>query len=242
MSVKKLKYLFYCTLFLMNSCMDGDDATFSEAQYDFAYIEKFDQGISDWIGGFADYPDSLESELDLKIEYKELDNVFEEDNHALVLSGKNPHEDLFYYISRKFSDLDPNSVYQLSFSYEILMEAIGKNTVDETELYFKAGGLSVKPESTLDFSPVSENAAYNYLNADKGNDQVNGTDQIYYFGKIEEHLDQEKVILKGETDQISILVQTNANGEFWIIFGIDSNTPSELSFAFNTIIVFFQKQ
>ncbi len=223
------------------SCEMADEAGYEEP-YDLAYVELFDTDVTEWFGGIADYPDSLEGKLDFQISQTSITSgYFSSDNNVLRVSAKNPHADLFYYIARKFDGLQANATYQISFTYELLVEAVDTSVEDFTsDLYLKAGGVMNKPDVTVDqnyYGPGVDNIA---LNFDKGEGTIDGTSTIYYISHINRSIGPDHPILvQGETEN-EIIIQTNSNGEFWGVFGIDSKNDKELAFSFNTVIVFFR--
>ena len=245
--MKKVKVFYLWSLIgialFIGSCADADmSADALSDYYDIAYIELFDTQNHEWIGGIADYPDSLEGKLDFSVDQLNMSAAFTGDNNALVISAKNPHKDLFYFITRKFEGLEANATYKISFTYEFLISMVNPNEESFTsDLFLKAGGTVDQPGVTIDqnyYGPGINNVALNY---DKGEGTNNGTATIYYIGNIQQNISTDNPILvQGETDQ-DLFVQTNNNGEFWGIFGIDSKNEQELSFAFNTMIVFFKR-
>jgi len=243
MRIKGLIYWIIGVAAILNSCSLADDAGDQLPEYDFAFIELFDEATLDWQGGFSDYPDSLKDALNFQIERKELSNVFSADNHVLMLSARNPHGDLFYYIAKKFTDLEPSTSYQLSFSYEILIEDVDQSVDSvDTELYLKAGAITKEPETQLSFDSGNNLGSNFVLNADKGENQIDGTDRIYFIRKVTDPIYSTKpVIISGETSPGQVTVSTDINGNFWVIFGVDSKSKAELSFSFNTMVVFFKK-
>ncbi len=235
-------YVLLIALGVFSCSSDESISNLDAAYYDLAYVELFDTDVIEWIGGIADYPDSIESELNFMVHQETLNNVFSADNNVLVISAKNPHKDLFYYITRNFNELEPNAEYQISFTYELLVEVLDEN-IDtfDSDLYLKAGGTPGKPDAQVEtnyFGPGQDNVLLNY---DKGEGDTDGNSTIFFTRHIQEKLSSAtSILLQGET-QNEIIIKTNADGEFWGVFGIDSKNDKELSFAFNTIIVFFKK-
>lgn len=238
---KVFQFVGICLLAgFLHSCVDNEGFD-PGPQFDFAYVDVLDPDSSGWVGGFADYPDSLADKLNFKVEYTELEGAFPQDNEVLRVSAKNPHKDLFYYVAKKFDGLKANTQYSIATAFE-LQSAILTDTAGSFsfELFFKMGASSVRPDTILDIN--SSSSKYK-LNLNKGENETVGSDFVF-LGKPDPNLkiskSSPKVIKNGDLT-VTKTVETNSDGELWIVVGIDSKMPFEMAFSYNTIVVYFKE-
>lgn len=234
------KYLMLCLLGgSLLSCANDDFQ--NEPEFDFAYIDILDSDTSGWVGGFADYPDSLKGKLKFNVEYTQLNNVFQSDNKVLRLSADNPHKDLFYYITKKFKGLKANTRYEIGATFEVQSAMLTDTTGSyPLELYFKLGGSNIMPDTVFDIG--SSSSKYK-LNLNKGENDTVGSDFIY-LGKPDADLKISKSspqIIRNGDISVTKTVETNSEGELWATLGIDSKIEWEMAFSFNTIVVYFRE-
>ena len=70
-----------------------------------------------------------------------------------------------------------------------------------------------------------------------------GSDFVY-LGKPDANLKIGKAtpqIVRNGDITVTKTIETNSEGELWVIIGIDSGMPFEMAFSFNTIIVYFKE-
>lgn len=209
-------------------------------EYDFAYLDILDTDSSGWAGGFADYPDSLADVLDFKVEYTQLDEVFQEDNRVLQISARNPHKDLFYYLTKKFEDLEPGTTYMIGVAFEVQAALLTDTTASyPLDVYFKMGASNIMPDTVLD---ISSNISTYKLNLNKGEGETVGSDFVY-LGKpknLNVGADTPQIIRNGDI-AVTKTVETNGDGELWVTIGIDSEIAAKMAFSFNTVVVYFKE-
>lgn len=226
-------------IFLVYSCAMNDEDSFDIGPiYDVAYIDILENDSSGWIGGIADYPDSLYTRLNFTSEYAPLYGVFPSGNNRVFrISANNPHSDLFYYVAKKFEGFEPNSRYKIATTFELqaamLTDTLGSFPLD---IYFKMAGSQVAPNTFKLFD-----SQYYTLNLNKGEREDEGTGFMFLMRPNDNISKEKPVIIRYSDNSRSKIFETNSKGELWVVLGIDSSIPLEMSYSFNTIAVFFKK-
>lgn len=183
---------------------------------------SFDNNNSGFIGGFADLPvgDEVKEFYELEYDYREIP-VQGEESKGLYLAGNNHSDDLFMYVYKKIGmeeGLKPNTKYLCHLKFDLAtnvpegMSGIGGSP--GSSVYVKAGIINREPQTF-------EEDNYLLLNIDKGNQANSGTEMksVGNFEKIDGSSDNSYVYKSFE--QVMV-VESNENGEAWIIMGTDS--------------------
>jgi hypothetical protein len=206
---------------IITSCSLDEDPGVKIISFSF----DFSSSTHDWVAGFADFPaDSADSAFyELVSDYIEPPGSSEK---AIMLSGNNHSDDLFMYIKKKITGLDPQTEYTLTIEVEFASEAkkgsIGAGGSPGESVFMKAGASSMEPKSLI------ENDFY-VLNIDKGQQSQSGEDMVL-IGDISVPSDSEGFVLVNRTNAPyannnytqPIIATTNSHGELWLIIGTDS--------------------
>ena len=160
-----------------------------------------------------------------------------EDDNALMQTGNNHSDDLFMFIKKKVTGLEPNKTYSLAFTVEFATNApegsIGIGGSPASSVYIKAGASTAEPEKELD----DDN--YYRMNIDKGN-QASGGANMLVLGDFSNGTENEIYTLVTLTSEESITVETDDMGEAWIILGTDSGFEATTTIYYTTIKVDFK--
>lgn len=184
----------------------------------------FNTSAEGWTTGFADYPAGQETFYELESSYTTLPASLGQNRKGIKISGNNHSDDLFMFITKKFTGFAPNTRYEIDFELGIGTNVhsgcsgIGGSPGDS--VYVKAGAAKIEPKA------VNDGTGFYLLNIDKGNQAAGGSD-VMLIGNIANGLDCDnqdisfkKKILKSETGKFT--TYSDANGALWIIFGTDS--------------------
>ncbi len=172
-----------------------------------------------WVAGFADYSDTYD-DLDLKAEMAPLPASLNPSGKTtgFKVEGKNSPGDLFMFIKRKMTGLDPNQTYSITANIQFASDApkgaIGIGGAPGEAVFLKAGAVAFEPK-------VSKNAQGTYvINVDKGNQGQSGKNMkiIGNVAKADDKPGYVSLVRKAE----KMTVKTNTDGECWIIIGTDS--------------------
>lgn len=142
--------------------------------------------------------------------------------NALRISGTNPSADLFMYLKRQVQNLEPSTRYGISWEIEIASNrdsgCVGAGSAPGESVYIVAGVTEFEPEPIF--------AGMLVLNIDKGNAGIAGTDVLVLGDIATQQTDcvddvYERKILTSAGQSFDVF--SNADGELWLIVGIDSS-------------------
>ncbi|SEH85542.1 hypothetical protein SAMN05660691_01819 [Rheinheimera pacifica] len=198
------------SLLLLTGC-DIEYGTLPEHYYDFRH------DAHQWQPGFSDYPRDNADIYQLESGMRDLPTGFS--GKGLYLAGMNRSDDLFMYIKKQITGLQPSTRYQLSVSVRFLTNAgadcMGVGGAPGESVYLKFGYAATEPKQ----------AGY-YLNADKGNQSQDGT-QARVIGNVAapgiscdgQNFASKTVSGGGNTP---LQFTSNADGTIWVFIGTDS--------------------
>lgn len=202
--------LLAVSLLLLTGC-EIDTVPPSEHYY------NFNQGNQQWQAGFADYPDDNADIYQLTSGIRDLPAGFS--GKGFYLAGMNRSDDLFMYIKRQITGLEPSSRYQLSVAVRFLTDAgadcFGIGGAPGESVYLKFGYAEQEPKQ----------AGY-YLNVDKGNQSQDGSRGrvIGNIAAADIGCDGQKFAGKTVTGSgnTPLRFTSNADGTIWVFIGTDS--------------------
>lgn len=204
----------------------------------------FNQGINDWRAGFADYPAGEETFYELGSSHATLPESLGTNRKGFRVSGNNHSDDLFMFITKKVSGLEPNTRYdfefELSFGTNAQKNCIGVGGAPGESVTIKAGVSKTEPLA------VNNGSDFYLMNIDKGNQTIGGSDAIAIgdFANTRECGDADtsymKKTLKSEKGAFSAF--TANDGSVWIIFATDSGYESTTTIYFMSATVWATKR
>lgn len=223
--------------FLMISC--GTSPENNDQQL----IFTFQNGLENWEGGFADYPFGEEDFYNLQVNHAQLPEPLDSQSGSLNIRGDNRSDDLFMFIKRKVTGLEANATYALQMNIEIASNApansIGAGGSPGSSVYLKAGATTAEPLPLLKNEAGYENGFYR-MNIDIGNQSQEGSD-MKVIGNIGHDGEDFVYQIIERFLENNFTVQTNSNGELWIIIGTDSGFEGTTSLYYNRIEVTLSK-
>jgi hypothetical protein len=216
---------------LFASCSTEQEISVFSITYDFS---TKDNG---WVGDFADYPegDSLAYELFFKYDTLPSNLNANDTRHGLHISGKNYSDDLFMFIKKKVSGLQPNTTYEVLFNVKLASNAptgsVGIGGSPGENVYLKAGASLIEPKKELD-------AGMYRMNIDKGNQAEGGTDMITigHVG-VAANTTQFTIITRYNNSSTGFIATTDAEGGMWLIIGTDSGYEGATTLYYTQIDV-----
>lgn len=217
-------------VFAFGACDDETEDDTRNQMAEFSY--EFDSGMEGWEGDFADYPIGESEDYELEYEYSTLPEPLDEEEGALRMSGTNMSDDLFMFIKRKITDLDPSTTYEATFSVQFASDVpdgmVGVGGSPGESVIIKAGATTIEPV------PVEDDMDYYRMNIDKTSQSGDASDMIE-LGDFSNDTDQEVYTLKTVTSDQRFQVTTNQNGELWLIVGTESGFEANTNIFYNTI-------
>ncbi|MFD3002916.1 hypothetical protein ACFS7Z_21295 [Pontibacter toksunensis] len=231
--MKTSSTIFLLSLLALFNFGCNDDDGFVTPGDSFSY--DFEQSAEGWEGGMADFPkDWDQSRLEFEFAHANLPAEVEEDGMALKLSGRNLSDDLFLFIKKKITGLEPNHTYRATFDIELASrypeQSVGIGGSPGASVYLKAGGSTKEP------MPVEEEGDIR-MNIDKGN-QSQGGENMVVLGNIGIPGNTfEYRLIQRNNIGTPIQITTDSNGSLWLIVGTDSGFEGTTTLYYNTIEV-----
>jgi len=178
----------------------------------------FAAGVDGWTGAYADYGSSTEP-TDVVWQARALPAPLS--GNAYYTGGTNRSDDLFIYNKKKFTGYLPSKQYQLSFEIEIATNqssgCVGVGGAPGESVYVVAGAAPTEPKTALDGLDYR-------VNLDRGNQGTPGKASQVLGNVANTVPDCGPQVYQAKTLKSSapLTVTSNANGEIWVLFGIDS--------------------
>ncbi|KFE68113.1 hypothetical protein [Hyalangium minutum] len=198
----------------------------------------FDSGTQDWTGNFTDLASSQVNDVGFLVERRALPTETGLPGGALFVSGRNPSDDLFMFITTPVTGLLPSTPYAVTFELELVSNGptgcVGVGGSPGESVFVKAGAAPVQPDRVLD------SRGHYALNVDKGNQASEGANAVMVGD-----------IANGSTDCTNppyrpitrdnrsrpLRVTSDAQGTLWLFVGTDSGYESTTSLYYDTIRV-----
>lgn len=193
---------------------------------------NFDSNDEGWTAGFADYPVGDEEFYELLFKHSTLPATLGETNGAYKISGNNHSDDLFMFIKRKVTGLQPNTNYKVDmlveFATNIPDGTFGVGGSPGESVYIKGGATAQEPDREVD------SLNWYRMTIDKSN-QAQGGEDMVLLGDFSNDTDLEEYVLKSVTNDEIFTATSDGNGEIWLIVGSDSGFESTTTIFYNRI-------
>jgi hypothetical protein len=199
----------------------------------------FDTGSNQFVGGVSDFGLNQSGQHEFMFSNEELPPPLPSGQNAQFISGINPSDDLFMFMKRQITGLQPNTTYHVTFSVEFASiyptNAIGVGGAPGEGVTMKAGITLIEPDTMT----IEKGGPYVVMNIDKGNQSHPGPDMdtIGHVGVS----DTTTVYTLKTNDNLSspFLFTTDSSGEGWIIIGTDSGFESTTAIYYTNVNVDF---
>ena len=194
--------------------------------YLFSYEYDFAESQHDWQHGFSDFPAGREDSISFALEFDYAERPG--GGKALILSGNNQNSDLFMFIKKQITGLQPNADYTLTFDVELLGTVTGEN------VYLKVGATSMEPKGVIENGNV-------VMNIDKGA-QENGGEDMIPIGNTDAVDGVNLYSLITRSNHLNaydqpLIAKANSKGELWLIVGADSALKGLNTIYFTKVLV-----
>jgi hypothetical protein len=223
---------FIFLIFSLFSCKDNIRVHPEEVEMTW----NFATGKEGWEGDFADYPVGEEAFYELIFEHDTLPAPLNRNHFALKLSGNNHSDDLFMFVKRKVTGLEPNMVYYVTFTVEFASDVpngmMGAGGSPGESVYVAAGAALQEPIK------VAGPDNYYGMNIKKSNQSQSGEDMLV-IGNFANGTDKPVYTLKTVSNEKPFHVTSGPNGDLWIIIGTDSGFEATTTIYYNSINVKF---
>ncbi len=207
-----------------------------------AQTYTFDFSVSDQLfeGGVSDFGVGQSEQHHFTFENRNFTPPLDTTRLAQYVSGVNPSDDLFMYMKRKITGLQPNTTYHVTFVVEFASiyptNAIGVGGPPGEGVTMKAGLTLIEPDTMI----IDEGGfPFVAMNIDKGNQTTPGPDMdtLGHVGVS----DTTKVYTMKTNDNIDhpFTFTTDQTGAAWLIIGTDSGFEAETALYYSSVTVDF---
>ena len=178
----------------------------------------FSSGVDGWQGAYADYSQATEPG-DVVWQARALPAPLS--GNAYFTGGTNRSDDLFIYNKKKFGGYLPSKQYKLTFEIEIATNqssgCVGVGGAPGESVYVVAGAAPTEPKT------VPANGEY-VVNLERGNQGTPGkaSQVLGNLANSVPNCGPQVYQAKTLKSTAPLTVESNANGEIWVFFGIDS--------------------
>jgi hypothetical protein len=235
--MKKSK-MFYLMglLVLLNACKSENTAPAVAVSGNYT----FESGLEGWQAGFADYPhESADEHYELQAAHSLVPSNLSPGTNSFRISGTNRSDDLFMFLKKQFTGLQPNQTYQLTFELILASSypesSIGVGGSPGGSVALKAGASQMEPSRVVD-------RVDNWwrMNIDKGNQGNPGRDmQVLGTIGIEGNaFVYERITRSNQANPMR--VKADEAGKLWLVVGTDSGYESTTTLYYDEIKVNFQ--
>lgn len=180
----------------------------------------FESDLEGWQAGFADYPEASRELYGLQAAHELVPANLSPRTYSVRISGTNRSDDLFMFVKKQVSGLQPNQTYQLTFDLTLASQypqgSVGAGGSPGGSVALKAGASPVEP------NPVLNGQGFWSMNIDKGTQSIAGRD-MQVLGTIGIEGDAFVYQRIARTNRATPMrVTADATGKLWLIVGTDS--------------------
>lgn len=210
---------------------DDEDTPIGPFYYD------YEQDTQGWLAGFADYSSVMDpGQFEFEFSRQSLPAEVGQNAMALRISGRNLSDDLFMFVKKKLTGLQPNHTYKATFRITLASsypEQVGIGGSPGASVYLKAGGTTHEP-MPIDLGGAGNNIR---MNLDKGEQASSGSNMVV-LGNIGIPGQQATYsLITRDNAQNPVSITADANGELWVIVGTDSGFEGTTQLYYNSIEV-----
>ncbi len=189
---------------------------------------EFDFSDSDhgWVGDFTDYPVDYEEDIyELDFAHRDLPAELKRNGKGLMLQGSNRSDDLFMYLRKQLTGLQPDTLYSIIIEVEFATDApagaVGIGGPPGEALFVKVGASTEEP---LPVEGEFGGGPFYFLNVDKGHQSEGGKNAIVVGDGAKLENDEFDVYELKSLDNSNepLEIKSDADGNLWIFVGTDS--------------------
>ena len=211
------------------SCDKDQDLVTTPADF----TDDFESGNDGWIAAFADYSTATDS-FNFMSGVSALPSPLDTAKQGFMIGANNLSDDLFMFLKKQLTGLQPNTLYNLSLTLKIASDApsnfVGIGGPPGEAVVVKIGATTAEPVVMLDTN-------YYQLNIDKGGNSTSGAD-MDVIGNIATGLDTTQYEMI--TRQGTVSANSDSAGSLWLIVGTESGFEGRTVLYYDEIEVDFQ--
>jgi hypothetical protein len=192
---------------------------------------SFANSVDGWQGAYSDYHAETEP-TDVIWERRALPAPLS--GNAYYTGGTNRSDDLFIYNKKKFGGYAPSTQYKLSFEIEIATNqssgCVGVGGSPGESVYVVAGASPTEPRTVL-------TAGQYIINLERGNQATPGPASQVLGNVANTVADCGPQVYQSKIVKSSgpLTVTSDANGNIWVFFGIDSGFEARSTIFYKSI-------
>lgn len=193
----------------------------------------FSKEYQGWTYDISNYTEGEQQAIAFACKYTRLPQPLNTNKSALLLSAKNMGGDLFFYIRRQITGLQPNTLYSINFQMELASNAPSAATEagSANDVYVKVGASSSEPRT------VKNGSVYNFT-LDKGVKKDSDGQDLKVIGNIGNGTTEPVYTLfERNSSNKTIVAETDAMGNLWLVVGFDSNYKSRTSLFISQLVI-----
>lgn len=181
----------------------------------------FETGFDGWSGDLAEYNVAMDTTItEFSVKQAALPAPLDATKKAIRIQSHNRSDDMFMFLKRKVTGLDPAKTYNVTFEIDLGTQyptnSIGIGGSPGSSVYLKAGASPIEP------AKVAKDGFYEF-NLDKSNQATGGKDLILVGNASNGTADSTVYkIVKHNTATKPLAVKPNEKGELWLCVGTDS--------------------
>ena len=198
-----------------------------------SFTFNFEEDAEGWTVGFADLPaDYDQSTFELEHGRRQLPDGLE--GSGIFVQGHNRSDDLFMFLKKRVGGLAPNTTYMVHVSIDLATNVaaglIGIGGSPGESVFVKGGASTAEPIA------AERDNQHLRMSIDKGN-QSQGGESMVVIGNVAspEVADGEYKIKTLSSDARPISVETDSDGQVWLIVGTDSGFEGLTSLYYSRI-------
>lgn len=232
--------LAFCFLLIASGCVEEDPQPQPSER---VISDTFESGMNGWEGNFSDYPVDSRERFELEVSLADLPEETGENGQSIRIQGQNGSDDLFMFLKKEITGLDPEALYEAVFSVKLASSypenSVGIGGSPGGSVFLKAGAVNREP---LPEQVAEASTTYYRMNIDKGNQANEGAD-MYGLGTIGiEGDDFVYEIISRDNEDRPQEVRADESGSLWLIVGTDSGFEGKTVLYYQEIEVTLTKK
>lgn len=200
---------------------------------------NFNDGKQGWEGDVTEYPAGARDDIAFVNQIRPLPEEVSDTDQGLFFEGQNSVSDIFMFMRRQVGaadGLEPETSYRVKYTLTFSSNYPEDCTEEKGQLmYLKMGASTWKPANV-----ESDDQSQYEFNMEKGNGEQGGADasaagDLTHNEECAIIFDRYTTLTREHTH--SATVETDPEGNLWLIVGVDAEYQGEVSYYFNNVDV-----
>lgn len=227
--------LLIMSIIFLESCSKDNNSGHPDDPIEWS--TDFNEGKDGWQAGFSEYYADHVASYELEEGLAMLPAPLDEQRQAYRISGMNRSDDLFMYLTRKITDLQPLTTYKSHITVAVASNArsggVGVGGAPGEAVGLGIGLTAVEPVS----SPHDDQ--FHRMNIDKIQQCCTDGEDMVVIGDVANGL--EEYVFTHIERSGEFTARSNDKGEMWVIIGTDSGFEGKTELYYTQIDVILEK-